>query len=85
MIKSKYISTILELLLDDGIDGIKAKSQIKFLTDIEYDYTGSGVFVMFKHELGIKNPISESEKIVLGGVIIESTEPELRAGCNSFL
>lgn len=49
MVKSKYISDILELLLDGDEESLLAKSQLPFITEKDFSYTGSGFFVDFTH------------------------------------
>ena len=55
MLKSKFTATILELLLDGDKEEINAKSQLKYLSESDYEYTGSGVFIGFEHKSKIKN------------------------------
>jgi hypothetical protein len=49
MINSQYINDIITLLLDDDKYYL-IKKQIKYITEESFEYTGSGVFVNFKHE-----------------------------------
>jgi len=78
VIKSKYISDILELLLD-GEEGVFAKRQLSFITEKEFDYTGTGLFVSFSYSENIsKYKISEAD-LILNGVKVQSTEPPLEA------
>lgn len=83
MIKSKFILDVLEQSLNsDGVadDGIQywklARPQIEFLTDINYDYTGLGLFVTFSHTEGAlkyKSPIKNGP---LSGVDVKSSALE---------
>lgn len=84
MLKSKFITDVLELLLDGDNDGIKARSQIKFITESDYEYTGSGVFVGFEHQSGIEKYRCEKNNLILNGVEIKSSELEIGAKCSLF-
>src|ERR1041384_5216115 len=74
MIKSKFISDILDLLLDGDDLGQKARSQINFLTDKEYKYTGVGLFVGFGHLEGIEKFRLRTDKTRINGLEIKSSE-----------
>lgn len=84
MIKSKYILDILNLLLDGDNDGIKARQQIEYLTESNYEYTESGVFISFKHNKGIKKHQTEKEKLILDGVKIKSKKLKFEANATLF-
>jgi len=84
MIKSKFILNILELLLDGDEDGVNANSQIGYLTESNFDYTGVGVFIEFKQTEGIEKYRSNIESLVLNGVVIKSSELEIGADCTLF-
>ena len=84
MLKSKFIADILELLLDGDNDGIKAKSQIEFITESDYEYTGSGVFIGFEHNSGIEKYRCKDDDLILDGVEIKSSELEIGANCTLF-
>ncbi|RPE09037.1 hypothetical protein EGT74_18695 [Chitinophaga lutea] len=71
MLQSKFIADILELLLDGDDAGI-LKRQVPYLSDAEYDYTISGVFVSFSHAAGIEQHRLDTGRLVLDGVTIES-------------
>ncbi|MPM45737.1 hypothetical protein SDC9_92428 [bioreactor metagenome] len=45
MVKSKYISDILNLLLNGDNEGLLARNQLPFITEENFDYTGGGLFV----------------------------------------
>lgn len=79
MIKSKYISDILDLLLDGDDVGKSARPQIAFLTDANYNYTGVGLFVTFKHAHGIEQYRVSTEKNMINGVEIRSNELDIAA------
>ncbi|QKZ14553.1 hypothetical protein [Spirosoma sp. KUDC1026] len=86
MIKSKYISDVLELLLDGDDNGKAAKSQIPFLSDINCEYTnGGGVFISFSHSAEIVAYRLAQDNIVLNGVTINSPELEIGADATVFL
>lgn len=72
MIKSKYISDILELLLDGDKEGLFARQQIPFVLDTKYSYTGGGLFVSFEHLQGIELFKVDIDDLVLNGVKIEN-------------
>jgi hypothetical protein len=84
MLKSKFISDILELLLDGDEDGIKARSQIEFINESDYEYTGSGVFIGFEHKKGIEKYRCGKNDLILDGVEIKSSELEIGANCTLF-
>ena len=74
MIKSTFIASIIDLLLDVDGDGLALRKQIPYLSENEHDFTGSGVFVSFLHEDGISQYRLPDEAAVLTGVLIRSTE-----------
>ncbi len=84
MLKSKFIANILELLLDGDKEGINAKSQLEYLSESDYEYTGSGVFIGFEHKSGIEKYKSEKSDLILDGVGIKSTELKIGADCTLF-
>ena len=80
MIKSVYISNILDLLLDNDEDGFAARKQLPFITENEIEYTGGGFVVNFNYEENIANyKTNISDETVLDGVKIESHEIEAEA------
>ena len=79
MIQSKYINDILELLLDSDEDGLFASQQLPFLTESKFNYTGSGLFVSFEHNVGIEIYRAENKDLVLDGVNIKSDECQIEA------
>jgi hypothetical protein len=85
MISSKYILNILELLLDGDEAGKALRSQINFLTDVEYEYTGVGLYVTFQSTDGIENWKYKEDKIILDGVSITSTELGIGASATVFV
>ncbi len=85
MISSKYILDILDLLLDGDDNGKLLRPQIDYLTDTEYDYTGVGVFVTFETSTGIENFKFASDKLILDGVSITSTELPIGASATVFI
>lgn len=85
MLKSKFISDILTLLLDGDENGILAAKQIPFLEESDYEYTGSGVFIGFSSTPDINNlKVSTKEKLIIDGVKIESPDLEDEANCILF-
>ncbi len=85
MIKSKYISDILGLLLDGDSEGVAVRLQLEFLTDTKYDYTGSGLFVTFTHSDGINKHKHSKDDLVLLGVKITTSEYPIDADGTVFL
>lgn len=79
MIQSKYIADILDLLLDGNDLERKARFQIEFLTDSDYTYTGVGLFVGFSHAEGIEQHRLDTNKAIINGVEIKSSEFEIGA------
>ena len=84
MLKSKFISNILELLLDGEEEIINAKLQLKYLFESNYKYTDSGVFISFDYKIGIEKYKVNKNNLVLSGVVINSTELEIEAECLLF-
>ena len=74
----------MELLLDGDEDGISAKSQIEFIRESDYEYTGSGVFIRFEHKNGIEKYRCKKNDLILSGVEIKSSELEIGANCTLF-
>ena len=85
MIKSKYILDILTLLLDGDEEGIAVRRQLNFLTDVKYDYTGSGLFLTFSHDDEIIKHKYFKDDLVLLGVKITTTEYPIEADATVFL
>jgi hypothetical protein len=85
MISSKYIVYILDLLLDGDANGKALRPQIDYLTDVEYDYTGVGVFVTFHTSKGIENFRHGEDRLILDGVTITSTELRIGASATVFI
>ena len=84
MLKSKFISNILELLLDGEEEIINVKLQLKYLFESNYKYTDSGVFISFDYKIGIEKYKVNKNNLVLSGVVINSTELEIEAECLLF-
>ena len=85
MINSKYISDILNLLLDGDNESIAVRPQLEFLTDTKYEYTGSGLFVTFSHSDGINKHKYREDDLVLPGVKITTSEYPIEADATVFL
>lgn len=83
MIQSKFISDILDLLLDGDNDGNALRNQIQFLDDIKYDYTGVGLFVTFSYSDEIIEFRLTNNTTVTNGVEIKSSD--LAAGADVTL
>jgi hypothetical protein len=84
MLQSKFISDILELLLDAD-DAQSLPSQSPYLTESEFEYTGNGVFVSFSYAEGIDQYRLETDKLILDGVLIESNEISDGASATLFI
>lgn len=85
MIQSRFIADILDLLLDGDEDGVALRSQIPFLTDSDYEYTGAGLFVGFSHSEPINQFKLTSNTTVTHGIEIKSSELELGADTTLFI
>jgi hypothetical protein len=84
MVKSKYISDILKLLLDGDSEGLSAKNQLPFIVDENFEYTGSGLFVSFLHTDEIVNHKVIKPDLILNGVKIQTTEFPIEASATLF-
>lgn len=84
MIKSKYISDILDLLLDGDDAGLLARNQLSFITEANFEYTGGGLFVSFTHSKEIIEHRVIEPKLILNGVKIETTEFPIEADATLF-
>ncbi len=84
MIKSKYISDILELLLDGDAERLVARPQLAFITEENFDYTGGGLFVKFLHSDGIANHKVFKSDLILNGLKIQTTEYPIEADATLF-
>ena len=84
MISSKFVLSILDLLLDGDEYGRALRPQIDFLTDTEYDYTGGGLFVTFQASIGIEIYKHPEERVILDGVTITSSELGIGASATVF-
>ncbi len=85
MIKSKFIIDILDLLLDGDDDGLKLRHQLDYLTDENYNYTGTGLFVTFSHNDNISKKRIQKDKFVLNGLLIKSSDLEIGADATIFI
>jgi hypothetical protein len=84
MIKSKFISDIIDLLLDGDAEGIAARPQIQYLTDEKYDYSVGGLFVIFSHDEEIGKYKSSKHDLILNGVKITTSEFPIEADATLF-
>ncbi len=85
MIKSNFITDILDLLLDGDKDGKLLRQQIPFLNDSKYDYTGAGLFVTFNHDIGIEKFKLKNDELVLDGVDIFNEADSIEADATAFI
>jgi len=74
----------MKLILDGDNDGMKAKLQLEYLSESDYEYTGSGVFIGFEHKSGIEKHKLDENDLILNGVGIKSTDLEIGADCTLF-
>ena len=84
MIKSKYILDILNLLLDGDDEGLSTRNQMPFLTEDNFEYTGSGLFVGFSYSEDIFNHKIAKSDLILNGVKITTTEFPIEADATLF-
>lgn len=84
-LQSQYISDILDLLLDHDFEARSLRKQITFLTDISYNYTGSGLFVTFKHSEAIFEHKLSKDSLILNGVTIKSNDLHIGAKATLFI
>ena len=82
---NQYISDILDLLSDHDSEGSSLRKQITFLTDISYNYTGSGLFVTFKHSDAIFEHKLSKDLLILNGVTIKSNHLHIGAKATLFI
>ncbi len=85
MIASNYIYNILSLLCDGDDAGMATSLQLPYLTEEEYLYTASGLFVSFKHLDGISEYKFQADYNVVNGVKVKSSTPHLEAEAQFFL
>lgn len=78
MVKSTFISNILDLLTD-APGSLIVREQIKHIEEDVIDYTPMGVFVYFKHDEKAFNYLLKNKEIYLDGVSLESKEFEGQA------
>jgi hypothetical protein len=83
MIKSKFISGIVDLTLD-GDDIGHVRHQKDYLVEKDFEFTGVGLFVNFAHLEGINNFKSENEKLIIDGPTIASNELKIGASVTMF-
>jgi hypothetical protein len=81
MIQSALILDILNLLLDTDDVDVQAKMQIESLTESDYHYTGSGLFVSFTHDEEIHKFRLDEDALTITGVEIKS--PDLAIGADA--
>jgi hypothetical protein len=83
MIKSQYVQSILELLIEGEKDESDLKKQTEILNDSQYSYTGPGLIVTFSSSEAINKYKVDVDKI-LNGVKITSSDLALGAQANLF-
>ena len=81
MVKSKFIYDILDLLID-GDDSRYLASQLNCIEVDNIDYTGTGVFVHFRHLPQVINYLFKEPGVYLDGVTVESPELEGKASAS---
>jgi len=85
MIRSRFILNILDLLLDGDEIGKAIRPQMDYLTDVDYNYTGVGVFVKFTSSEKAEKYKYEEDRVILDGVTIRSPEIIIGATATPFL
>lgn len=85
MIESAFILNILDLLLDGDEEGRALRGQIGYLTDVEYEYTGSGLFVTFEVSDGAGQERYQGENVLLDGVAVTSSQLGLGASASVLI
>ena len=83
MIKSQLIKDTLDLLLESNEDAILAKEQMKYLADVNYNYSDIGVFIKFSHTPEATKYRIEESDLMLNGVATQS--PDLMAEADATL
>jgi hypothetical protein len=84
MIDSKYISDILEKIIETENDHDLLKSQLEYMVIQDYKYTWTGLFVHFEKQNKIET-FKVTEDKILNGLIIKSPELELDAEATLFI
>lgn len=84
MVKSKYISDILDLLLDGDNEGLSARQQLPFIIEDNLDYSGGGLLVRFSHSYEITKHKVNKQDLILNGVKIQTTEYPIEADATLF-
>lgn len=80
---SKFVNDVVKFILNSKNVEEKIKHQIDFLIEDEYEYTGIGVFVGFKHKENIEKYRAKEENLIITGVKIKS--PELKLAASTIL
>ncbi len=84
MVKSRYISDILEQLLDGDHEGIMARQQLPFIMEDNFEYTGGRLFVRFSHTEEVAEFKVSKNDLILNGVKIQSLEFSIKADAPLF-
>ncbi len=84
MVQSRYISDILDLLLDVDDSGLDARNQLPYITEEDFEYTGGGLFVGFTHSKEINNFRVRLPELILDQVKIISSEFPIEANATLF-
>jgi hypothetical protein len=86
MIKSKFITEIVELILKGNKDSESLMHQIPFLSESKYDYTGVGLYVDFSHspEAAVYK-IDEAQRVITGIQILSEDLDASGGGAILFL
>ncbi len=86
MIKSQFIKNILILLIEGAKQEELLRKQIDLSTDLEYEYTGAGLFVTFNHDDAISQFKTEIGRVLEGAEVkIESSQLEMKLELSYFL
>jgi hypothetical protein len=80
MVVSRFLTDILELILDSDKEGDLLRSQIPFLTEkSDVEYTGVGAIYEFNHQEGIEAVRLGSKNFPLDGLEIHSQKLDVSA------
>jgi hypothetical protein len=71
---TRLVEDLLDLILDCDKEGILLRKQIPYLIDVDYEYTGVGLYVTFNTKEGIEDFLYNGKAGRLDRVEIKSEE-----------
>lgn len=74
----------MDLLLDGDDEGISTRQQLEYLSEENFEYTGSGVFVGFTHKEKAKDFKSKKLDLILNGVTFVTSEYPIEGDATLF-